>query len=191
MAHDPWTKIFSFPSPLTHVIEQVGHRYWVPLFEIWHVDPETDGTEYSCQNRLHRKFKDPYIHTCWKFWHWRIRFPIVHYLVRWIRGRCGLCGKPFGMHAGTCGHLASSKHEYHPKCYDVVSRRFHEAAYNRNPCGFLLGDGYLCENVASVFVSVVDEEGNYHDVKRCWHHIPRKAATRPIPYGLPIRVNGM
>lgn len=191
MAHDPWTKILSVPSPLCHYIKQVKHRYWVPLVEIWHVDPETDGTEYSCQNRLRRKHDDVYVHTCWRFWHWRLRFPIIHYLVRWIRGRCGLCGKSFRMHAGTCGGIASSKHEYHPKCYDIVARRFHDVLYQKNPCGFIRNDGYLCQNIASVLVSVMDTEGNYREVKRCWEHVPRKAATRPIEFREHVKVNGM
>jgi len=191
MAHDPWTMIFRFPSPLSHRNKQLKMRFWEPLFEIWHVDPETDGSDSSCQHRLQTNHNDSYIHTCWRFWHWRLRFPVVHTLIRWIRDRCGLCGKPFGMFAGVCGHLGSSKHAYHPECYDIVCKRFLAALHKQNPCEFMFGDGEPCPNIADSVIAMMDEKGNFLESKRCWHHIPRKSATRPLQYGAPIKVNGM
>lgn len=191
MAHDPWTRIFSCPSPISHKINMIEHRYWEPLFEIWHVDPELDGNERSCELRISRR-KDDYqhVHKCLRFWHWRIKSPLLRDLVRWIRRRCGLCGKPFRFFQGVCGHLGSSKHSYHSKCYDIVSKRLHLSMHDRWGCEHVFPDGTRCQMIANYELTTLDDQLCVRTVRRCFWHAPKHADVRPIRFEN-LKVNGM
>jgi hypothetical protein len=189
--HDAWTRIFSFPSPVSHKLKLIEHRYWEPLFEIWHVDPEVGGDDRSCERRISKRKQDyGRVHTCWRFWHWRIKSPLLRDSIRWIRARCGLCGKPFGFFAGTCGHLGSSEHSYHPKCYDLVSKRLYSAMYDRWGCEYVSPDGVRCTMLANYELTTLDDQLRVRAVRRCFWHAPMKAHVTPIRFEN-LRVNGM
>lgn len=46
--HDPMTQAFQIPYPWWKRNRFDGSRYHSPFITIWHVDPETDGTDDSC-----------------------------------------------------------------------------------------------------------------------------------------------
>jgi hypothetical protein len=47
--HDPMTVAFEIKNPFSWYVSQLdGKRYYNTLFTIWHVDPEKDGTDDSC-----------------------------------------------------------------------------------------------------------------------------------------------
>ena len=62
--HDPNTVAFTIPYRWRNekpFKDGTPFRYWVPLFTIWHVDPERDGSDDSCgwsRPKLTKKQKD-------------------------------------------------------------------------------------------------------------------------------------
>lgn len=90
--HDPLTVAFEIPRPWPRTAGRF--RYWPALVVVWHVDPEADGSDDSCDwfNRRKRRFR---IHPRWHVWHWRIRVPVILQLKRWAWSRCCRCGGRF------------------------------------------------------------------------------------------------
>lgn len=110
--HDPMTVAFEIPRP------------W-PLVTVWHVDPERDGTDDSCdwfghawQRRAERR--PWYRHPRWHVWHWRIQLHPWQHFKRWAFDRCVLCGR--GYPWGYCP-VARGQGTMHHQCSSLVSAR--------------------------------------------------------------------
>lgn len=54
--HDPHTKICSFPP--YHFNEKLPHWMRLTLFDLWHIDPCTDGSDDSCGWFMHSRHGD-------------------------------------------------------------------------------------------------------------------------------------
>lgn len=87
--HDPLTVAFTIPRPWPRRANWSTRRwYWPALVTVWHVDPETDGTDDSCGWFTNR---------WWKFHvhHWRLQVHPWQALRRWLFTRCEFCGERF------------------------------------------------------------------------------------------------
>ena len=73
--HDPMTLAFQ--------IECIGG------FEIWHCDPETDGSDDSCRWSKYRKHW--WQHPKWHVHHWRVKWLPIFRFKRWAFSRCYVC----------------------------------------------------------------------------------------------------
>ena len=93
--HDPMTVAFTIRRPWKDR-RQSNERfaYYPPIVTIWHVDPERDGSDDSCDwfNRAGRRWR---WHPRWHFWHWKLQVHPVQELKRWLFSRCAGCGKRF------------------------------------------------------------------------------------------------
>lgn len=87
--HDPMSVAFEIRRPWPRRVNWSTRKwYWPALITVWHVDPETDGTDNSCgwpNNRW------------WKFHvhHWRVQVQPWLKLRRRLFTRCEYCGEPF------------------------------------------------------------------------------------------------
>lgn len=96
--------------------------------EIWHIDPETDGSDDSCWNGK------PPVWNGWKyhFWHWRIKIRFIGKLKRWIWSRCAACGKKFPWGYSPCSNqwdgggprwFRGEESVYHHECAGFGGKR--------------------------------------------------------------------
>lgn len=85
--------------------------YLPSVITVWHRDPQTDGTDSSCRNRIRAKRQAAikshrYLAAAWWDWYWRrfdllhvhhwsVRFDELKTLHRWLFTRCEVCGKRF------------------------------------------------------------------------------------------------
>ncbi len=90
--HDPMTVAFEIKYPWKEGVSEMFPTGFRDTFlTLWHVDPEKDGTDSSCQNGK------PFRWTGWRlhFWHWRIQINPLQDLKRWLFSRCADCQKRF------------------------------------------------------------------------------------------------
>jgi len=95
--YDPMTVAHEIKRPWPQKVKSLdpkGWRYFPAILVIWHVDPETDGSDDSCDwfNRKGRRLR---IHPRWHVLHWRIQVPLLLDLKRWLWSRCRACGERF------------------------------------------------------------------------------------------------
>lgn len=118
--------------------------YFPALITLWHVDPETDGTDSSCRNRYRPAWRaakadnDP-LRLWWANFrmhhydkvhvrHWRVQICPVQALRRRLFTRCAGCGErlPYG-YSPISSHWDAPPHRwwesevgvYHHECYDA------------------------------------------------------------------------
>ena len=90
-----------------------GDREWYfpALVTIWHVDPETDGTDSSCRNHYRQAWREARadrnpIRERWANWrmrrydlwhvhHWKVQVVVWQRFNRWAFSRCSECGGRF------------------------------------------------------------------------------------------------
>lgn len=98
--HDPMTVAFDIAFPkFWRKKKRGGWRPRLHLVTVWHVDPETDGTDDSCKWTDRTGGKRPWWrHPKWHVHHWRIQVIPWRDLVKWLTVRCCVCGKraPYG-----------------------------------------------------------------------------------------------
>ena len=85
--------------------------YFPSLIVLWHVDPETDGTDSSCRNRYRQAWRearadrDPLRlwwanlrmrrYDLWHVHHWKVQVVVWQHFNRWAWSRCSGCGGRF------------------------------------------------------------------------------------------------
>lgn len=92
---------------------RLGRREWYfpAVVTVWHVDPETDGTDSSCRNRYKRWHAEARADgdslRAWWWWkvmahydkwhlhHWSLQFRPWQDFNRWAWSRCATCGGLF------------------------------------------------------------------------------------------------
>lgn len=93
--HDPLTVAWEIKRPWPERGPGFGgHRYYPAIVTVWHLDPEKDGTDDSC-DWFGRKRKGFRIHPRWHFWHYRIQIIPLQNFKRWAFSRCEECGGRF------------------------------------------------------------------------------------------------
>ncbi len=60
---------------------------------IWHVDPESEGTDNSCG--WFQEYRFWWQHPRWHVHHWRFQVHFIQNMKRWLFSRCSYCGKRF------------------------------------------------------------------------------------------------
>jgi hypothetical protein len=129
--HDPMTVAFDlyFPKFWTKKRNKRWHD-WVFVMTIWHVDPETDGTDDSC--RWFKEGRPWYKHPRWHIHHWKIQIHFIQNLKRWAWSRCAKCGGRFKWgYAPISTHWYSKgpqwfhgeDHIYHHDCDPYLARK--------------------------------------------------------------------
>ena len=94
--HDPMTVAFDIRRPWPVKRQMLGGgKYYPSIVTIWHVDPETDGTDRSCGYLSYVEGRAWYKHPRWHIWHWRIQVHFLQALKRRLFSRCSRCGKSF------------------------------------------------------------------------------------------------
>lgn len=124
--HDPMTVAFDIRSPFgkkNELMKDKSYRYHAPIITIWHVDPESDGTDDSCDwfgRKLPRGVRDEvnslpedarravhmtlwvigdrrpwYRKPKWHVRHWRLQVHPIQQFKRWTFSRCAGCGHRF------------------------------------------------------------------------------------------------
>ncbi|OWK34348.1 hypothetical protein FRUB_10319 [Fimbriiglobus ruber] len=94
------TVAFEIKNPFVRSI----HGYRPALVTVWHVDPERDGSDDSCDWFNKGKAEDrqdPRPRAWWKhpryhFWHWRLQIHPLQTLRRRLFSRCQKCGRGIG-----------------------------------------------------------------------------------------------
>jgi hypothetical protein len=98
--HDPMVVAFDIKRPWAAKKRLLGgFKYYPTLIRIWHVDPETDGTDRSCGRLSYVEGRPWYKHPRWHVWHWKIQVPLLQDFQRWAWGRCAKCGGRFAYRA--------------------------------------------------------------------------------------------
>lgn len=86
----PWWKPRSYSS-----FWRLAGRdfYWPPMVTVWHVEPGGADGLSVCGYRRDADGKKRYTKAWhWHVHHWRLRFPPLQHLRRWLLTRCAGCG---------------------------------------------------------------------------------------------------
>lgn len=92
---------------------------------IWHVDPETDGTDNSC--RWHKAGRPWWKHPKWHVHHWRISWRFLVHLKRRLFSRCSRCGRRFPWGYAPIGTWGSTG----PKWFRSEAKTYHHECYQK------------------------------------------------------------
>lgn len=101
--HDPMTLAWEIKSPFKRKSALFKDGYRETLVAIWHVDPEKDGTDDSC-DWFNSKRKRWRIHPQYHFWHFKIQIPLLQHLQRFLWGKCSDCGEGLGWKKPVVSH---------------------------------------------------------------------------------------
>jgi hypothetical protein len=113
--HDPLTVAFQISRPWPRKFHGVleGRRYWPAMVVIWHREPGGHDAGEVCKRydrvqgaggQWHYRW-----HNWWRFhfWHWRLQFPPLQALRRFLLTRCAWCGGPHRK-----GDLVNTSHSW-------------------------------------------------------------------------------
>jgi hypothetical protein len=104
--HDPMTVICDIKSPF----KKKGETFRDTIITLWHVDPETDGSDDSCDwfNRKH-KGRPAWQHPRFHVWHYKLQIHPWQDFKRWAFSRCAVCGGRFKWAESVIGSWEGTK----------------------------------------------------------------------------------